>query len=64
MPSVGPRCHELRIIDGDVNWRIVYRLDPEEILVLDVFAKKTRATPADVIDICKQRLRRWDAERG
>jgi phage-related protein len=54
----------LRIIDGDVNWRIVYRFDPEEILVLDVFAKKTRATPADVIDICKQRLRRWDAERG
>jgi hypothetical protein len=23
MPSIGPRCHELRVRDGHHNWRIV-----------------------------------------
>jgi phage-related protein len=23
MPSVGPRCHELRIPDAEVTWRVV-----------------------------------------
>lgn len=27
MPSIGPRCHELRIQDKDKTWRIVYRID-------------------------------------
>jgi hypothetical protein len=27
MPSIGRRCHELRINDGDLSWRIVYRVD-------------------------------------
>ena len=25
MPSIGPRCHELRIRDRNVSWRIMYR---------------------------------------
>lgn len=29
MPDVGPRCHELRIDDQNVTWRIVYRIDPD-----------------------------------
>ena len=29
MPSIGSRCHELRINDVGVTWRIVYRLDPD-----------------------------------
>jgi len=28
MPSIGSRCHELRINDRNVTWRIVYRVDP------------------------------------
>ena len=28
MPSIGKRCHELRIQDKDVKWRIVYRDRP------------------------------------
>lgn len=32
MPSIGPRCHELRVRDEGANWRIVYRLDPTVIL--------------------------------
>jgi phage-related protein len=36
--------------------------DPTEILVVDVFAKKTHETPKQVIAQCKQRLRIWDQE--
>ncbi|MCA9232871.1 MAG: type II toxin-antitoxin system RelE/ParE family toxin [Planctomycetales bacterium] len=62
MPSIGPRCHELRVRDTDSTWRVVYRIDPEVILVLEVFQKKTQQTPKAVIDICKKRLRQYDAD--
>ena len=58
--AIGPRCHELRIQDEDATWRIMYRIDPDEILVLEVFSKKTQTTPAAVIDACKTRLKMWD----
>ncbi len=60
MPSVGPRCHELRIRDPNHNWRIIYRVDPDAIVIVEVFAKTTRATPAPVIATCQERLRRYD----
>lgn len=61
MPSIGPRCHELRIVDEGANWRIVYRIDVDAIVIVDVFSKKTQQTPAQVIDRARQRLRRYDA---
>ena len=45
MPSIGPRCHELRIVDRNVTWRIIYRIDEDAIPIADVFAKKTAQTP-------------------
>jgi phage-related protein len=60
MPGIGPRCHELRVRDGDASWRIVYRIDPREVLVVAVFAKKTRATPDEVIRLCRKRLSVYD----
>jgi phage-related protein len=60
MPSIGARVHELRIRDGEHNWRIIYRIDGDRILIVDVFAKKTRATPKSVINACKARLKRYD----
>jgi phage-related protein len=60
MPSIGRRCHELRINDSDSTWRIVYRTDPDAIVILEVFEKKTQQTPKQVIDICKQRIRMYD----
>jgi phage-related protein len=62
MPSVGARCHELRINDVDNTWRIIYRIDVDAIVILEVFPKKTGKTPKKVIDICKQRLRHYDNE--
>jgi len=60
MPSIGTHCHELRITDRDKIWRIVYRIDPDSIVIADVFVKKTEATPKKVIDVCKSRFRMYD----
>jgi phage-related protein len=60
MPSIGPGVHELRIRDEGHNWRVVYRIDEDRIVIVDVFAKATRATPKRVIDACKARLKRYD----
>ena len=60
MPSIGRRCHELRIPDEDVTWRIVYRLDSDAVVIGEVFPKKTGKTPQKVIDTCKRRLKRYD----
>ena len=60
MPTIGRRCHELRIPDQRVTWRVVYRLDPDAVVIGEVFAKKTAMTPAEVIRVCKERFRRYD----
>lgn len=59
MPTVGPNCHELRVDDGTVTWRIVYHVDAEAIVILDVFQKKSRTTPKQVIDVSRKRLRAY-----
>jgi phage-related protein len=64
MPSIGRRCHELRIVDQDKTWRIVYRIDEDAILVADVFQKTTEATPVHIIVACKRRLRSYDEQTG
>ncbi len=60
MPSIGPRCHELRIVDESLNWRIIYRIDEDAILIVEVFRKQTQQTPKSVIETCKRRLRQYD----
>jgi len=60
MPVIGTRCHELRINDETGTWRVVYRIDLDAIVILDVFAKKTQTTPKTVIASCKRRLRAYD----
>ena len=57
MPSIGPRCHELRIVDERIDWRIIYRIETDAIVILEVFEKKTRSTPRQVIEVCKRRLK-------
>lgn len=64
MPVIGKRCHELRIVDEASTWRLIYRIDPDAIVVVDVFMKKARATPKKAIDACAGRLRRYDALTG
>jgi len=50
MPGIGARCHELRIVDEGATWRIVYRLDADAVVIVDVFSKKTRQTQEDASD--------------
>ena len=61
MPSIGPRCLELRVRDRNQNWRIVCRVDSDAIVIVEVFTKRTRETPARIIDTCQRRLRSYDA---
>jgi phage-related protein len=60
MPTIGRRCHELRIRDAQVTWRIIYRSDRDAIIIVEVFAKKTAATPKIVIESCQKRIRQYD----
>lgn len=64
MPSIAARCHELRIVDEKTTWRLVYRIDEDAIVVVDVFSKKTQATPKRVMDAARRRLRAYDAASG
>ena len=56
MPAIGRQCHELRIGDHNQTWRIVYLVAPDAIVILDVFSKKTQATPVQIIEVCQKRL--------
>jgi phage-related protein len=60
LPVLGPRCGALRVRDKQHNWRIVYRVDADAVLVLEVYAKKTRKIPLEVMDRCKKRLKEYD----
>lgn len=64
MPTIGKRCHELRISDKAQTWRIVYRVDEDAIVILEVFSKKTKATPRTVIKVCNARLAQYDEVGG
>lgn len=64
MPSIGSRCHELRINNAASTFRIMYRLDSDAVVILEVFTKKTRQTPTSVIEACQRRLRNYDRQAG
>lgn len=56
MTGIGKGCHELRVRDEDTNWRIIYHLAGDEIVILDVVEKKSAKLPKRVIKTCKERL--------
>lgn len=59
LPAVDPRCNELRIRDGFHSWRLVYSLEPDAVVILEVFSKKTQRTPAEILETCRRRLERY-----
>jgi len=61
MPSIGARCHELRITDEGKIWRIVHHIADDAIVILEVFQGQTDRTPAHVIAVCRKRLREYAA---
>jgi phage-related protein len=64
MPTVGLGCHELRIDDLETKkeWRVIYYLAADAIVVLDVFAKTTPRTPTVVIARAKARLAKFEKD--
>lgn len=64
MATIGRRCLELRIPDSAQTWRIICRVDPDAVLILEVFSKKTQQTPQTVIETCRRRLREYDRAVG
>lgn len=59
MPGIGRGCHELRLDDDRKSWRLVYAVESEAIVILDVFEKRTQKMPKHVLDSCKDRLARF-----
>jgi phage-related protein len=57
MPSIENDCHELRIQDKDKIWRIIYLIDVDAIVILDIFPKKTNQTPQKVLKNSKKRIK-------
>ncbi|MGH8620303.1 MAG: type II toxin-antitoxin system RelE/ParE family toxin [Burkholderiales bacterium] len=45
--------------DENRTWRIVYFLDHDSVVILEVFAKTTAQTPRAVIEKSKARLRQY-----
>jgi phage-related protein len=62
MPEIAKRCHELRIRDRNVTWRIICRIDEDAIVLVEVFKEKTRSTPKSVVDVCRSRLAKYDKD--
>ena len=60
LPDVGSRCGALRVRDAVHNWRIMYRIDTDAVLILEVYSKKTQKIPDEVIERCQQRLKQYD----
>jgi phage-related protein len=60
MPEIGHSCHELRVEDSDATWRLLYYLDRDAIVILEVFSKKSRTTPKQILETAKRRLRNYE----
>ena len=63
MPGIGRGCHELRIVDRNATWRIVYHVDSDAVVILEVFSKKIQATPTRVVETCRARLAMYQESR-
>lgn len=59
-PAIGHRCHELRFNDAGRAWRIIYRVDPDAVIIGDVFEKKSRRTPRRVAEGSRRRFAQYD----
>jgi len=60
MPSIGGRCHELRVNDQNKTWRLFYFLDSDAIVILEIGEKKTQKTPQATITVCQKRLKNYE----
>ncbi|MCB1048197.1 MAG: type II toxin-antitoxin system RelE/ParE family toxin [Calditrichaeota bacterium] len=60
MPSIGRHCQELRIVDENKTWRMIYRLDEDAVILVRIFAKKSQVTPRAQLALARKRLAEYD----
>ncbi len=60
MSAVGKRCFELRVRDGGINWRLVFRIDEDAIVIAGLFRKTSRAATDRLVEVSRGRLSRYD----
>ena len=60
MRDLGRGVYELRIPDAGDRWRLIFRIDDDAIVVVEVFKKKTGKTPNRNKNAAQQRLRLYD----
>lgn len=53
--------YELRIREAGVNWRLVYRIDEDAIVIAGLFRKTSRNATDRLIEISRERLALYDA---
>lgn len=63
LSALGRRCHELRVREhgSGKTWRIIYRIDADAIVVVEVFAKQSQKTPRTAVANARRRLAEYDA---
>jgi phage-related protein len=49
-----------KIQDENRTWRIMYRVDTDAVVITEVFAKTSQATPVTAIKNSQRRLRAYD----
>lgn len=59
MTDIENGCHELKVKDENHDWRIIYSVEPDAILILEVFGKGSRRTPKQIIETCRRRVREY-----
>jgi phage-related protein len=64
LPDIGRNCYELRIREAQHFWRIVYHLDTDAVVILEVYGKDTNKMPRHVLDVCKARLKRYHEDKN
>lgn len=64
MPTIGARCHGLRVREDGKQWSLIYLTDQNAIVVVDLFRKTTQKTPNRLIERCRGRLRQYDDDAG
>ena len=61
--TIGARCYELRLRTQEGAWRLICRVDPAEIVAVEMFKKTSNKLPQRVIDLARRRLRDYDDSR-
>jgi len=47
-------------MNANSTWRVVYRVDPDAVVIVEVFKETSPTTPQPVVEVSRKRLREYD----